>query len=55
MSILVPMKHLKESSIEQTIGSPLTLNDVFTKIGQPVTSLKVYDIWDLSLYVRFVF
>ena len=47
MSILVPMKHLKESSIEQTIGSPLTLNDVFTKIGQPVTSLnflKVYNI-----------
>ena len=33
MSRLVPMKHLKESSIEQTIGSPLTLKEVLTSKG----------------------
>ena len=33
MSISVLMKHLQESSGEQTIGSLLTLNEVFIKIG----------------------
>ena len=32
----VPMKHLKASSIEQTIGSPLILKDVLTSTGQSV-------------------
>lgn len=35
------MKHLKASAGECTIGSPLTLKDVFIKIGQPVISLNL--------------
>ena len=40
MSKFVPIKHLKASSTLPTIGSPLILKDVFTRIGQPVKFLK---------------
>ena len=36
----VPIKHLNASLILQTIGSPLILNEVFTKIGQLVIFLN---------------
>ena len=40
MSKLVPIKHLNASSGVHTIGSPLILNDVLTKIGTLVKSLN---------------
>ena len=40
ISISVPIKHLKASSGLFTIGSPLTLKDVFTNTGQLVIFLK---------------
>ena len=40
MSRLFPIKQLKASSGVFTIGSPLILKDVFTKIGQPVFLLN---------------
>ena len=39
-SKLVPIKQLNASSGVLTIGSPLTLNDVFTSIGQLVLFLN---------------
>ena len=36
----VPMKQRKASVGVQTIGSPRTLNEVFTRTGQPVSSPK---------------
>ncbi len=36
----VPIKHLKASCAVQTIGSPLTLNEVFTITGHPVLFLN---------------
>ena len=42
MSRSVPIKQLKASLGEQTIGSPLILKEVFTRIGQLVILLK-YD------------
>ena len=39
-SRLLPIKHLNASSGVFTIGSPLILKDVLTKIGQPVFSLN---------------
>ena len=41
MSILVPIKHLKASVGVQTIGSPLTLKEVFTIKEQFVISLNL--------------
>ena len=41
MSRLVPIKQLKASSIEHTMGSPLTLKEVFTNTGQLVISLNL--------------
>ena len=42
-------KQLKASVGEQTIGSPRTLNEVLTKIGQFVSSIKmtllIYEIF----------
>ena len=40
MSRSVPIKHRKASVGVHTIGSPLTLKEVFTRIGQPVKRLK---------------
>ena len=40
MSKLVAIKQLKASSMEQTIGSPLMLNEVLTKIGHSDSSLN---------------
>ena len=50
MSNSVPIKHLKASIGEHTIGSPRTLKDVLTTSGQPVFSLN-FDIsaWYLGL------
>ena len=42
MSKFVPIKQLKASSTLQTIGSPLTLNEVFTKTGQSVIFLNSF-------------
>ena len=42
-SKFVPMKQLKASSTEQTIGSPRTLKDVFTKTGQLVIFLNSFN------------
>ena len=42
MSKLLPIKHLKASIGDITMGSPLTLNDVFTRIGQPEISLNFF-------------
>ena len=38
----VPIKQLNASLTEQTIGSPLTLKEVFTKIGQLVIFLNSF-------------
>ena len=43
ISKFVFIKHLYASSIEQTIGSPLTLNEVLTTTGQAVISLKFFN------------
>ena len=40
LSRSVPIKQLNASSGVFTIGSPLTLKDVFTRIGQLVFSLN---------------
>ena len=49
------MKHLNASVGEHTIGSPLTLKDVFTKIGQPVFSLNLVKLdTDMHLYPIFL-
>ena len=40
ISSSVPIKHLKASATEQTIGSPLMLNDVLTSIGHFVKDLN---------------
>ena len=40
ISKFVPIKQLKASSIEQTIGSPRTLKEVFTNTGQLVIFLN---------------
>ena len=40
MSNSVPMKHLKASVGVHIIGSPRTLNEVLTTIGQPVICLN---------------
>ena len=42
MSRLVPIKQLNASSMEHTIGSPLTLKEVFTSTGQLVIFLNDY-------------
>ena len=39
-SKFVPIKQLKASSTVHTIGSPLTLKEVFTNIGQLVCFLN---------------
>ena len=41
ISKFVPIKQLNASSIEQTIGSPLTLNEVFINTEQFVISLNL--------------
>ena len=46
------MKQLNASTGEFTIGSPLTLNEVFTKTGHPVISLNLVNN---SKYLEFVF
>ena len=51
ISKLVPMKHLKASFIEQTIGSPLMLKEVFTKIGQPDISLNFFKFYPLLFFL----
>jgi hypothetical protein len=49
-SMSVPIKQLKASSGEQTMGSPLTLNEVLTNTGQPVISLNFeINAWYLGL------
>ena len=42
MSISVPIKHLNASVGEHIMGSPRTLNEVFTTRGQPV-----YKLWNI--------
>ena len=40
ISSSVPIKQLNASATEQTIGSPLILNDVLTSIGHFVNDLN---------------
>ena len=42
ISKFVPIKQLKASCIEHTIGSPLTLKEVFTKTEQLVFFLNSF-------------
>jgi len=46
LSKSVPIKQLNASSGVLTISSPLTLKDVFTRIGQFVFSLNFLSLYD---------
>ena len=50
---LGPINSLKASSVEHTMGSPLILKDVLTKIGQLVISLNFETDWT-NLMVDFL-